>query len=382
MTPQNNIKSHVKRPHFKNLDALRFLAAFSVFLFHFFSDLKSFIPNIEHNTLYKGITTFTSKGLLGVNFFFVLSGFLITYLILFELKHQNNFNLKHFLIRRTLRIWPLYFIIICIGFLVFPFLFSDYETSHQVVNYLFFLANFDEIWYGANDSVNFLTSPWSVAVEEQFYLMWGILLLGLSQLKKLNLMTLIVVLLGASFVFRFMNYHDSRLIYYHTFSVMPDILIGAGLAHFYLKKTDWLVKLKTLSQFKIITVYCIGFLIILLKNKLFTGQLIVLERYVFALFFAFILLEQIYFKHSFFKLGRLNLFNHLGKVSYGLYMYHLVVLFVLQKFMIGIINEFDVNHYLIIIIYFILGILGTYTLSFASYHLIEKPFLTLKKRFN
>jgi peptidoglycan/LPS O-acetylase OafA/YrhL len=382
LTHQNNIKSHVKRPHFNNLDALRFLAAFSVLLFHFFSDLKSFIPNIEHNTLYKGITLFTSKGLLGVNFFFVLSGFLITYLILFEVKHQHSFNLKHFLIRRTLRIWPLYFIIFCIGFFLSPLLFSDYDTKHHAVNYLFFLANFDEIWHGANDSINFLTSPWSVAVEEQFYLIWGILLLGLSKLKKFNLITLIVILLSISFVFRFMNYDDFRIIYYHTLSVMPDILIGALLAHFYLKKSDWLVKLKSLSKLKIIIIYLIGFSLILLKNKIFTGQLIIIERYVFALFFAFILLEQFYFKHSFFKLGRLKVFNHLGKVSYGLYMYHLVVLFALQKLMINLTNEFNINHYIIIITYFTLGILGTYALSLFSYHVIEKPFLTLKKRFN
>jgi peptidoglycan/LPS O-acetylase OafA/YrhL len=364
------------------LDALRFLAAFSVFLFHFFSDLKSFVPNIEHNTFYKSITVFTSKGLLGVNLFFVLSGFLITYLILFEIKHKKHFNLKHFLIRRTLRIWPLYFIIICIGFLLFPLLFSDYHTEHHVINYLFFLANFDEIWYGINDSINFLTSPWSVAVEEQFYLIWGILLLGLSKLKKFNIITLIITLLGISFFFRLWNYTDDRLIYYHTLSVMPDILIGALLAYSHLKKSEWLVKLKSLSKLKIVIIYLLGFSIIILKNKLFIGQLIVIERYVLSLFFAFIILDQIYMKHSVFKIGRLKLFNHFGKISYGIYMYHLVILFVLQKLMFVLTTNYTIDYKLIISIYFTLSILGTYLISLLSYHIIETPLLTLKKQFN
>jgi len=382
LTPQNQIKSPAKRPHFKNLDALRFLAAFSVFLFHFFSELKSFIPISDDNLLYKGITAFTSKGLLGVNFFFVLSGFLITYLIIFEIKHQKSFNLKHFLIRRTLRIWPLYFIIIVIGFLLFPLLFLDYETKHHLINYAFFLANFDEIWYGVNDSVNFLTSPWSVAVEEQFYLVWGILLLGLSKLKKFNLITLVVFLLGLSLVFRFLNFKDLRVIYYHTFAVMPDILIGALLAYSYFKKSTWIEKLKKLSKLKIALIYCIGITLILLKTKLFTNYFIVFERYTIALFFAFILIDQIHLRNSVFKIGKVKLFNHLGKISYGLYMYHLVVLFVLQKLMILLIDTFNINYYTIVFLYFILGILGTYILSIISYHSIEKPFLVLKKRFN
>lgn len=382
MTPLNRIKSHHQRPHFKNLDALRFLAAFAVFTFHFFSDLKSFIPISENNLLYKGITLFTSKGLLGVNFFFVLSGFLITYLILFELKHENKFNLKHFLIRRTLRIWPLYFIIICIGFFLFPLLFNEYSTSHQAINYVLFLANFDEIWYGANDSINFLTSPWSVAVEEQFYLIWGFLLLGLSKLKKFNLLTLISFLLGVSLVFRFLNFEDTRVIYYHTLAVMPDILVGSLLAFAYIKKSNWLVKLKHWSTLKIGLTYCVSFSLILLKNKLFQGHFIIMERYVFSLFFAFILADQMYLKHSFFKLGSIRIFNHLGKISYGLYMYHLVVLFVLQPLMTLLINDFKINYTTVIIIYFVGSILGTYLISLFSYHVIEKPFLTLKKRFS
>ena len=165
--------------YFHNLDAARFIAAFAVFLLHFSNEIKGQFPSLNESSLFKLIYLFTGKGGLGVNFFFVLSGFLITYLILKEYKDYNKFHLGKFLIRRTLRIWPLYFIIGLIGFVLFPLIFSDYHTLHHPLNYFFFLANFDEIWYGANDPINFLTSPWSVAVEEQFYLFWGIVLFAL-----------------------------------------------------------------------------------------------------------------------------------------------------------------------------------------------------------
>lgn len=333
------------------------------------------------NLLYRSITFFTNKGLLGVNFFFVLSGFLITFLILFEIKHQKEFNLKHFLIRRTLRIWPLYFIIVLIGFVLFPFIFSDYHTEHHILNYIIFFANFDEIWYGANDSINFLTSPWSVAVEEQFYLVWGIILFTLSRLKILQLPTLIILLLIGSLIFRWININDLRIIYYHTFSVMPDILIGALLAYSYFKKSIWIQKIKSLKKWKIGLIYSIGFIIILLKTKLFVGQLLIAERYVIGLFFAFILLDQIHLKHSFFKIGKIKLFNHLGKISYGLYMYHLVVLFVLQKLLTLMIYKMGGGYYLAACLYLALSILGTYTISILSYKFIERPFLKLKKKF-
>ena len=172
----SDMEKKISRIHFENLDALRFLAALSVILFHFSRDIRGFFPGIENKAIYEPFDKLMQKGLLGVNFFFVLSGFLITYLILHEKQEKGYFSLGKFLLRRTLRIWPLYFIIVLIGFVLFPMLINGYYTEHNPWMYLGFLANFDEIIHGANDPINFLTAPWSVAVEEQFYLFWGIAL--------------------------------------------------------------------------------------------------------------------------------------------------------------------------------------------------------------
>tara|TARA_B100000809_G_C14825163_1_gene418883 strand:- start:160 stop:651 length:492 start_codon:yes stop_codon:yes gene_type:complete len=162
---------------------------------------------------------------------------------------------------------------------------------------------------------------------------------------------------------------------------MPDILTGSLLAYFYFKKTFWIKKMKFLKKWKIILIYIIGFLVIIFKTKIFNGPLIIAERYVIGLFFAFILLDQIHLKYSFIKIGKIKLFNHLGGISYGLYMYHLVVLFLLHKLLIILIYKMGGGYYFAACLYFILSILISYFLSLMSYKFIEKPFLDLKRKF-
>jgi len=374
---QNNIK--IKKPYFENLDALRFLAAFAVFGFHFFKEAGNVFKFDSSSMPYKAVNMVLSKGTLGVNFFFVLSGFLITYLILFERKSTGSFNLKHFLIRRTLRIWPLYFLVVFIGFGLFPFLFDDYQTNHSITRYLFFLANFDEIRVGLTDSINFLTAPWSVAVEEQFYLFWGILLFILHKIKAFNIWVALFSLLIVSLIFSYLNFSNNRILYYHTLSVMSNIVVGSALALAYLQEKKWLLKLKELKRWKIITVYALGLLVILAKNKLFFGHLAIIEQSSISLFFAFVILDQVYLSNSFFKIGRIPLFNHLGRISYGLYLYHLVVMFVMMKISSGFLTS--LSPLIGTLFYLMISIVGTYLVSSLSYKFFEKPFLSLKSKF-
>src|SRR5690606_19427107 len=109
------------------------------------------------------------NGNLGVNFFFVLSGFLITYLLLIEMQLRGRINIGSFYIRRALRIWPLFYFCVAFGFIAFPFFKSMLgeipNESANVVSYLFFLNNFDFIKNPPDSSV--LSVLWSVAIEEQ-----------------------------------------------------------------------------------------------------------------------------------------------------------------------------------------------------------------------
>ena len=375
MRTENNIK--LSKPYFENLDALRFLAALSVFIFHFFQEIKSFMP-VDGTKAYKLITIFTTKGTLGVNFFFVLSGFLITYLILNEYTVKGSFSLKNFLIRRTLRIWPLYYFIVLLGFVLFPLILPDYYTAHSPLHYVFFLANFDELYSGMYDNVNFLTAPWSVAVEEQFYLCWGTLLFLIKPLKGKNTLAIIGVLTLISLGFGIWHFNAPRILYYHTFSVMINILIGATLAYFYFKRNPRLINLKNISKNTIRLIYIIGFFVIIAKNKIFIGPFAAIEHLILSFFFAFVIFDQIHLKNSFFKFGKIKWFNHLGQISYGLYLYHLVVFYLISNLILPLINDNITS----LISFFTLGVTLTYLISRWSYKYFEQPFLRLKDKFN
>jgi peptidoglycan/LPS O-acetylase OafA/YrhL len=362
--------------YFPNLDALRFMAAFSVFVFHYFRDIRAFYPGIEHHWLFDKILMISDKGGLGVNFFFVLSGFLITYLILQEKAQTGHFSLWKFLVRRTLRIWPVYFIVVGIGFVIFPAIFDTYYTLHNVTWYLFFLANFDEIYRGMHDPVNFLTAPWSVAVEEQFYLFWSLALFPLLKIKLFRLEYLILILYLASFWFRWINRADEHVIYYHTFSVCQDILTGAFIGLSLFRGRTWINNLTQFAMWKIALIYLTGFLLCIAKNKVFAGDFHVAERFILSLFFGFIILDQSLGKNSVIKLGKYNWLNYLGKISYGFYMYHLIVMFVLCR----LIENYLPTGYYLIPLYFVMALAGTILSAALSFKFLEAPLLKLKPK--
>lgn len=375
------------KPYFVNLDVLRFVAAFAVIVFHLGRDLQNFFSEYAVFSGFQYISKITDKGALGVNFFFVLSGFLITYLMFWEVKTRNTFSYKNFLMRRTLRIWPLYFLIVLIGFVMFPLIFDAYETSHKGINYMFFLANFDEIKHGTFDSINFLTSPWSIAVEEQFYVVWGLLgllFLGLMKPSKVYLKYAVYALLCVSLVFRWMYWEDARVLYYHTLSVMPDLLYGCLLAIYWEKNPTFFASLKQVPFKKIMLVYALGFLMILFKNIIFSGSLVIFERYAIALFFCFIIVDQIVNERKIPWAWFHQRALYLGKISYGIYMYHLVVMFLLYDCLL---QDFDYKGYskthllLSAILYVFLAPAITIFVSWLSYTFFEKPFLRLKERF-
>lgn len=161
---------------FPNLDGLRFFSFFLVFLSHvFFVDYED-ISNLPWYRAMKFV--FFSQGHLGVSFFFVLSGFLISYLLMVEKNHTGKIHVWSFYIRRALRIWPLYYFCVFFGFVIFPLLKIKFgqipnETANPILCSLF-LNNFNTIINGPPDA-SVLSVLWSVAIEEQFYLVWPVL---------------------------------------------------------------------------------------------------------------------------------------------------------------------------------------------------------------
>ncbi len=295
--------------------------------------------------------------------------------------------------RRILRIWPIYFIVIILGFFIIPYIakilggdfpFSTLSDISVLPWYLLFVANISMTFQNAPNI--FVAVLWSISVEEQFYLIWPLIMKKFSH-KTFGYIILFIILV--SFLGRLPFVYHYGLSQYFTISVMSALAVGAGLAYIveYFPKIQ--EKFIQMSRKKTILLYILIFSLIPFKGALadifvdgwyrFMYALIPL---IFSILFALVIAEQNYCQNSFFKIGKKKILTYLGKISYGLYAYHLIAFFIILSFvkLIGLHTKYT-NIYLyftIIISSFLLTIL----ISHLSYHHIEKRFLKLKEKYS
>ncbi len=366
-----------EKMHFENLNGLRFIGAFMVFLFHAFTINREVWGSFFESTPFIALRKLTSIGHYGVNLFFVLSGFLITYLLLKELTERGKIHVGFFLIRRILRLWPLYFLIVLFGFFIFPYLPFGIQTVHEFWRYGLFLSNFDEIINGSKDSLNFLSATWSVSIEEQFYIGWA-LVIGFFQWKTIRSFRIFFFLvIGSSFLFRLYYADNSSFIYYHTLSVISDMAIGGLLATWIFEKSSIRI-IEELKKWQILLIYLLGIGFLFTAHKLLPGRLISLERLISGTFFAFVLVEQLKSKHSFFKADRIPYFGRAGKLTYGFYLFHSLLIYYICKTFEWVNWNQQTGYFFL---YFIILLLLNSLLSIISYRYLEKPLLNLKHHF-
>lgn len=359
-----------ERIFFPNLDGFRFLSFLIVFLLHGFAEV------VNHHEVNGFILTtlkiaFFQSGQLGVSFFFVLSGFLITYLIFAERIKIGRFDMKAFYIRRSLRIFPLYFAFMIFIFVILPF-FVDLKLPNPFY-YFFFLSNFDVVnTNGAG--MDILNISWSVSVEEQFYLAWAILFAILTPRHYLYLFLTIII---TSALFRWTNSSNHYVTMFHTFSVMSDLAIG-GLSAYLVTYSERFKKLfEDLPKWIIMGGY--GLVIPMLMFSRFFYLYTTFGRIFLGLGIAFIIIEQNYSNNSFYKMKNFKLISSLGKYTYGLYLLHpLVILFVsMTAIKIGLDTKSLLEGSFIGVFSLVMSILVCY----LSYRFFESPFLKLKSRF-
>lgn len=369
----------VRTVFFENLDALRAIACIAVFAYHFFSYISLANPGFADNIIVKH---FFLNGYLGVNLFFVLSGFLITYLLLAEKEQTGRIHVRFFYMRRILRIWPLYLVALITGFFIYPLLthtFSSADVKEHLPFYLLFVNNFDRIQTGfagaGNDSIGIL---WSIAVEEQFYLFWPLLL---YKINRKYLLHFFLILVAASLIFRCFYVADHARMYFHTISVMSDLVIGALLALGCFYRTKLYDLFTNLNLYTIVSIYILFAFILYFHNYwLQSGAFFrVGERIFLSLFFAFIIGEQCFSKYSLIKLGRFKWLSGIGVISYGLYCLHLYGITLVQK--LNIVFGQKAPGTLLFLIEMLLCFGGCVLLCYISYHFFENKFLRLKKYF-
>ena len=365
---------------FPNLDGLRFICFLLVFFYHCNETL---FQKIANPTL-RGILNFLFRnGNVGVNIFFVLSGFLITFLLIKEKELKNTISLKNFYLRRVLRIWPLFYLCLFLGFIVFPYLkYHTVPSPFEISNfwsYLFFAGNFNfiKIWPHTPDALNLLVL-WSVAVEEQFYLVWPVILKYFS--KKFYLYIFIIIILS-TLLFRSFFTSNYPVLHFHSLSVIGDMAIGGITAYACSSATRFLNFIVNMKRVWIVVLYLVTIILVLFSDQVFAYALpLILKRIVLGALFAFIIAEQNFARHSFFKFSRFKVISILGIYTYGLYCLHFIGIVFIEK----CIEKFQMNAdtFFIALLAAICALLVTVFLSYTSYHLYEKWFLKLKSKFS
>lgn len=355
---------------FPNLDGLRFLSFFIVFLCHSSAEVINNLKDggFVFTTLKFGVF---QSAQLGVSFFFVLSGFLITYLLIAEQKKRGRVDVKLFYVRRALRIWPLYFALLIFNFTILPLIVSI--NLPDPLLYFLFLSNFDVI---ATGGVNNLTDiTWSVAIEEQFYFVWPLLFFLLNpRYYRFIFPTIIIISAG----FRFKYGYVPSVRYFHTFSVMSELAIGGLSAYLAFNFPRFIDFFRTMPSWLLLFAYSLILPLLIFNRFLYAYSTI--GKIVLGVVIAFIILEQNYSKNSIVKMERLKTISEWGRYTYGLYLLHpLVIFFVLllaQK------QGWDSTAILPGIFIGIVCFAVSVFVCYLSYNYFEKPFLDLKKRFS
>lgn len=369
--------------YFNGLNALRFFAA-SLVVFHHAEQIRS-----KSGLFTLKSFSFFNNGGIAVTFFFILSGFLITYLLLKERSSKGVISIKKFYYRRILRIWPLYYLLVFIGALLIPFLISylniSYEmpyTFSEVILFFIFFAPFMVTFIFGH---HLLEPLWSIGVEEIFYIFWApivkyinisvtklsvfiivlkFLLVSLSPffienelyfqlLGKLQFESMAVGALGAVWVFKYYEQFDSSFFIFHR---LTQII---------------------LMSFITIRIVFFKYLISNVNEFAFIQSTFVFNLAVNFLFLWLILNVSLN-KHSLIKLNS-RVFNFLGDISYGIYMYHMLIIFtimlVLKDYLMSI-DEISAT-----VLFYFLVFLGTIFVSYVSKQYFENYFINLKSKY-
>ncbi len=372
--------------YFANLDALRSIAAILVLVSHILSEYLSKYFSDEIWFTNPVTQFFFVNGGFGVQIFFSLSGFLITYLLLSEIKEKGKFNLRNFYIRRVLRIWPVYFMVVGFVFIVYQgiktLLHIDSIIYESPLMSVLFLSNYDLIRILSTEGMyanGMLSLTWSVSIEEQFYLFWPFvfLLVGIHRIKYA-----IIGIIAVSVFFILWGHNDMEMLYHHTVSNLLFLGAGALLAYLQIyehKSLKWFVNISKSQWTSIFLIFLI--LLIFAKEPLFAYEYGHITYFILkAVFLFFLLLMLTYKVNRPIEFSKATILLKMAKYTYGLYMYHRIAGFILSVIVFKAMR-FTQGIYLDLIVV-LMQFLLAFLLAFLSYKYIEQPILKYKDKFS
>lgn len=356
---------------FSGLNGLRAIAALSVVFSHTSSDFVLFgLEPIYFSKYADGTPQLFNLAQYGVTIFFTLSGFLITYLLLEENKKQA-INIKNFYIRRILRIWPLYYTYLILSLLTTLLLGWKIE-GHTVFFYVFLLANIPFIF--ANE-IKLVGHYWSLGVEEQFYSFWPWVVKKSKSILKSTLI-IFFTFLALKTMFRIIDItqHNGQMsIAYDVFNStrFDCMLIGAIGAILLFNNNSLFLKITNNRVAQLIAWFVI---LLVIFNKFHIISF--LDNEFISIVTVFLIIGQIKQRNRLINLDT-AVFDFLGKISYGLYVIHPLLILYLSK-LIHFTDRTNMTSHLIV---YLLVFISTILISYLSYEYFEKRFLLIKEKY-
>lgn len=347
-----------------SLDSLRAVAALTVLIGHV-ELIKSNLglPNVSSAPF------FDEAGHNGVLLFFVISGYIITRLLLGEQAQTGSISIRRFYMRRILRIWPLYFFVLVSTMLVYGYS-PGWTTGILCFTILANVAHaLGQGW---------LVSPqiWSIGAEEQFYLFWPSLM---KYMKSRLLTVLLIIIIGYTalpHILRFIigvcgctNPVNLKFIDVFFYGTKFNLLAMGGLLAYCQERKYRFLRWLHGGRFSLIFV-------ILPFALWFSGWHPPLFADVALGILFTLMLANVTVNH--YPAFNNKLIDYLGKISYGIYMFHWVII----TFLVTILSaRLKANYIPWDIVLYFLSVPLTIMVSAASYHSMEKYFLNLKRKF-
>lgn len=358
-----------QKNYYPQLNALRGIGIILVFIYH------AYKPQFGSGFLMQFASFCYENIYLSMDMFFALSAFIITHLAFIEIEKNGSFSFRNFILRRIFRIWPVYFIILIIAYLLVKQLAAHYQvpiTLPPAGWYVFFVSNFY-----VEGHVFFLRQLWTISVEEQFYVIWGICLLTMN--KKIVPVMLVFCLI--SIAFNFYSAFGTANVYYHSLTYLFDLMCGAYFAYLIQQKAAIIKYISSPSLYKSILLYLflpVFFFCYYFLNNLFTGTsnnvLDVIMRIIFIVHQCLVFVDQMYNTNSFFNLSKRRFLIYVGKIAYGVYCFHGLIL--TAGFLFISRQNIQISPFIAALLMFVL----TLAIGAISYKFIEKPIIDLKYR--
>jgi len=380
------MKRLIKKSHFDNIDAIRFLAVLGILISH------CFITNnqqVKVSTLYTDLLQVTGN-LQNVcySLLFILTGFLNTWTIFEERFIYKNLNLLRFYMRRVLGMLPLYFVMFVIGFFILPKFnagipleFSEFKNPAQ---YLSFIFNFgySEVSNPLNPLQGVWGNMWTIAVSFQFIIVWPILMSYFRRKEKVLMILAMIAFIASAWMW---SQDDSYR--FSSLNIMCDFIVGSYLAYFSFFKYKLYGFLKSQTRRTIGFVYLAFILILIFLTQIrhqfnyLPAQLIfIIERMLLTFTLAFFIFEQNFNSNSVLKIAKLKIFNYPGKLAYSIYAYHALAIIIAYKIMQFASSE--QTPLAVLLLEPFLAIIIALVLAMFSTEYFEKKFTRLKKNYN